>query len=122
MLYFKYGRNIKVWFNSRNYYNQSIQMHVTENKLDIAVKLSNQDHKLDDLYNPITNTVTFAIGLISAIIISTLLLFVLQWNTIFLKKYIIYPICCIFLAYLNSGVFASSKYNVPIMSEKIRWI
>jgi len=127
---------------SRNYYSQSIQMHITENKLDIAVKLSSQDHKLDDLYNliknkvlnapekydmvikkksSITNTVTFAIGLIPALIISTLLLFVPQLNTIFLKGYVVYPICCIILAYLIGSVFASSKldkYYAPIMPEK----
>lgn len=42
---------------SRTYYSQSIQMHISENKLDITLKLDSQDRKLDDLYNLIKNTV-----------------------------------------------------------------
>ena len=127
---------------SRNYYNQSIQMHITENKLNIELKLNSQDHKLDELYNlikniilnapekydivirkksSITNTANFAIGLIPSLIISTILLFVPNLNTIFLKGYVVYPICCIVLAYLIGSVFASSKldkYYTTIMPEK----
>ena len=127
---------------SRTYYSQSIQMHISENKLDITLKLDSQDRKLDDLYNlikntvlnapekydmvikkksSITNTVAFAIGMIPALIITTILLFVPVINNIMLKGYVVYPICCLILAYLIGNMVASSKldkYYDPIMPEK----
>jgi len=127
---------------SRAYYSQSIQMHISENKLDITLKLDSQDRKLDDLYNlikntvlnapekydmvikkksSITNTVAFAIGMIPALIITTILLFVPVINNIMLKGYVVYPICCLILAYFIGNMVASSrldKYYEPIMPEK----
>lgn len=127
---------------SRTYYSQSIQMHISENKLDITLKLDSQDRKLDDLYNlikntvlnapekydmvikkksSITNTVAFAIGMIPALIITTILLFVPVINNIMLKGYVVYPICCLILAYLIGNMVASSKldkYYDPIMPKK----
>lgn len=124
-----------------NYY-QSINMYINENKMDISLRLDSQDPKLDEIYNliknvvlnapekydmvikkksSITNTVAFAIGMIPAIIISTILLFIPQLNTIFLKGYVTYPICCLALAYLIGNMFAASKldkYYSPIMPEK----
>lgn len=127
---------------SRTYYNQSIQIHITENKMDLTLKLDSTDHKLDDVYNliknvvlnapekydmvikkknSITNTVGFAIGMIPALILSTILLFVPVINTIFLKGFVVYPICCIIVAFVIGGMIASSKldkYYSTIMPEK----
>ena len=117
---------------SRNFYNQSIDMYITENKMDISFKLDSNDPKLDDLYelikniilnapekydfvirkkNSIINTVALAIGMIPALIIVTLLLFIPNINLIFLKGYVVYPICCFILDYLIGSVVASSKLD-----------
>ena len=127
---------------SRNYYTQSITMYINENKMDITLNLSSEDPKLDELYNlikgivlnapekydniirqksKITNTVAFAIGMIPALILSTLLLFVPVINTIFFKGYIVYPICCLFIAFIIGSMVASTKldkYYEAIMPEK----
>ena len=42
---------------SRNFYSQSIQMHINENKLDITLNLKSEDPKLDEVYNLIKNKV-----------------------------------------------------------------
>ena len=117
---------------SRNYYSQSIHMYINENKMDITLRLDSQDSKLDDLYEliksiilnapekydmvikkktAITNTVAFAIGMIPSLILTTLLLFVPSINIIFLKGYIVYPLCCVIFAYLIGSMIASSKLD-----------
>lgn len=127
---------------SRNYYSQSITMYINENKMDITLDLKSDDPKLDELYqfiknkilnapekydmiikkkSTITNTISFAIGLIPAIVISALLLFIPYVNTIFFKGYVVYPICAIFLAYIIGSMVASSKldrYYKTIMPDK----
>ncbi len=126
----------------RDYYTQSIQMHINENKLDITLNLKSDDPKLDDIYkllqdkvlnapekyddiirrkSKINNTVTLGTGLIPAIIISTILLFVPVLNTIFLKGYVVYPICSFVLAFMIGSIISSSKldkYYGSIMPEK----
>ena len=42
---------------SRNFYTQSIQMHINENKLDITLNLKSADPKLDEIYNFIKNKI-----------------------------------------------------------------
>ena len=82
--------------SNRNWYNQSINMYITENRIDIEVKLSSEDPKLNEVYNlikniilsapskydfvikkkdKIINTIALAKGLIPSMIITTLLLF-----------------------------------------------
>ena len=131
---------------SRNWYSQSISMYITENKMDITLNLNSADPKLDDLYNyiknivlnapvkyddiirkksKITNTVAFAIGLIPAIVITTLLLFVPVLNTILLKGYVVYPIVCLFLAFIIGSMVASSKldkyYETIVPDKKVSY-
>ena len=127
---------------SRNFYSQSIQMHINENKLDITLNLKSEDPKLDEVYNliknkvlsapekyddvirrksKITNTVTFGVGLIPGMVIAALLLFVPVVNNMFFKGYVVYPIVAVFLAYMIGSMFSSSKldkYYNPIMPNK----
>lgn len=127
---------------SRNFYSQSIQMHISENKLDITLNLKSEDPKLDEVYNliknkvlsapekyddvirrksQITNTVAFGVGLIPGMVIAILLLFVPVVNNIFFKGYVVYPIVVVFLAYMIGSMFSSSKldkYYNPIMPNK----
>lgn len=127
---------------SRQYYHQSIQMNITENKMDISVKLDSQDNKINEIYDlikntvlnapekydmiikkksSITTTVAFAIGMVPALILTSILLFIPAINTFFLKGFVVYPICCAILAIMIGSVIASSKldkYYDPIMPEK----
>lgn len=126
----------------RDYYNQSIQMYINENKMDITLNLKSDDPKLEDVYNllktkvlnapekyddtirkrsKITNTVAFGVGLIPGLVVSTLLLFVPVLNTIFFKGYVVYPLCVVFIAYIIGSMIASSKldkYYEPIVPKK----
>ena len=127
---------------SRNFYSQSIQMHINENKLDITLNLKSEDPKLDEVYNliknkvlsapekyddvirrksKITNTVTFGVGLIPGMVIAALLLFVPVVNNILFNGYVVYPIVAVFIAYIIGSMFSSSKldkYYNPIMPNK----
>ncbi len=127
---------------SRNFYSQSIQMHISENKLNITLNLKSEDPKLDDIYNliknkilnapqkydevirkksKIINTVSFGVGLIPGMIIAALLLFIPVVNNIFFKGYVVYPIVALLLAYIIGNIISSSKldkYYNPIMPSK----
>ena len=127
---------------SRNYYNQSIQMYISENKLDITLNLNSADPKLNEIYNliktkilnapekydeiirkrnRISDTIAIAIGLIPGMIITILLLFVPFVNTIMFKGIVVYPIVALILAYIIGNIFASSKldkYYEPIVPNK----
>lgn len=117
---------------TRNYYTQSIQMYINENKIDISLNLKSEDLKLKDIYdliknkilnapekyddvirkkNKIINTVGLAIGLIPGIVITTILLFIPKLNLVFLKGYVTYPLCILLLAYVIGGMISSSKLD-----------
>lgn len=127
---------------SRDYYTQSIQMHINENKFSIELNLKSEDPKLDDVYkyiknkvltapekyddiiknkNKIVNTVAFAIGLIPGMVAVALLLFVPYVNNIFFKGFVVYPLIALLIAYLIGSMIASSKldkYYETIMPSK----
>lgn len=127
---------------SRNFYTQSIQMHINENKLDITLNLKSADPKLDEIYNfiknkvlsapekydeviksksKIVNTVSFGTGLIPGIIITSLLLFIPVVNNIILKGYVVYPIVAIIVSYMIGSAISSpklDKYYEPIVPSK----
>ncbi len=121
-------------------------MYINENKMNISLNLSSEDSKLNDLYSlikntilnapikydniirqksKIINTVSFSIGLIPSIIITTLLLFVPVVNTIILKGYIVYPIVSLLLAYVIGSIVASSKldkyYDTIVPDKKVSY-
>lgn len=127
---------------SRDYYTQSIQMHINENKLSIDLNLKSEDPKLDDVYkfiknkilnapekyddiiknkNKIMNTITFATGLIPSMVMAALLLFAPYVNNIIFKGFVVYPLIVLFIAYLIGSMIASSKldkYYETIMPSK----
>lgn len=127
---------------SRNFYTQSIQMHINENKLDITLNLKSADPKLDEIYNfiknkilnapekydevirnknKIINTVSFGTGMIPGIVITSLLLFIPVVNNIILKGYVVYPIVAVILSYMIGSMISSSKldkYYEPIVPRK----
>lgn len=127
---------------SRNFYTQSIQMHINENKLDITLNLKSADSKLDEIYNfiknkilnapekydevirnknKIINTVSFGTGMIPGIVITSLLLFIPVVNNIILKGYVVYPIVAVILSYMIGSMISSSKldkYYEPIVPSK----
>lgn len=127
---------------SRDYYTQSIQMHINENKFSIDLNLKSEDPKLDDVYkfiknkilnapekyddiiknkNKIMNTITFATGLIPGMVMAALLLFAPYVNNIIFKGFVVYPLIVLFIAYLIGSMIASSKldkYYETIMPSK----
>ena len=127
---------------SRKYYTQSINMYITDSKIDIDIKLDSSDPKLNDIYElikskilnapikydeiiknkrKITNIVSISNGLIPSIIVGSIFLFIPRLNTFFLKGYLTYPILCIILSYVIGNIMASlklDKYYAPIMPEK----
>ena len=127
---------------SRDYYTQSIQMHINENKFSIDLNLKSEDPKLDDVYkfiknkilnapekyddtiknkNKIMNTITFATGLIPGMVMAALLLFAPYVNNIIFKVFVVYPLIVLFIAYLIGSMIASSKldkYYETIMPSK----
>lgn len=128
---------------SRDYYTQSIQMHINENKLSIDLNLKSEDPKLDDVYkfiknkilnapekyddiiknkNKIMNTITFATGLIPGMVMAALLLFAPYVNNIIFKGFVVYPLIVLFIAYLIGSMIASSKldkyYEIIMPSKK----
>ena len=127
---------------SRNFYMQSINMYINENKLDITLNLKSDEPKLAEIYNliknkvlnapekydivireknKIINAVIFGAGLIPGMLITILLLFVPIINDVFFKGYVVYPLISIFLAYIIGGVFSSSlldKYYNTIIPDK----
>ena len=128
---------------SRNHYSQSITMYITENKLEISLNLDSHDSKLEDIYytiknvilnaptkyddiiknkNKIISVVSFSIGMIPSIIITSQLLLVGPIRSIFLGGYVIYPIVCIIMSYVLGGVITSSKldkYYDSILRDKV---
>lgn len=128
--------------STRNFYTQSIQMNINENKLDITLNLKSEDPKINEIYelikskvlnapnkydeiiqkkSKITNTVSFGIGLIPAMIIGIIMLFIPVINNIILKGYVVYPIIVAFLSYVIGSMFSSSKldkYYNSIMPDK----
>jgi len=126
----------------RDYYSQTIHMYITENKLDITLKLKSDDPKLDDVYNliknkvlnapvkyddiikersKIRNVVSFGVGMIPGMVVSAVMLFIPVVNKIFFKGYVVYPICSLILGYLIGSVMVSSKldkYYESIVPQK----
>lgn len=111
-------------------YNQSINMCIKENSINIEFNLNNQDAKLDSVFsliktkiadapemidivlkdkNKIINTISLSIGLIPSMIILLLLLLIPIIRNIYFQGYVIYPICSILLALLLGSIYSSKK-------------
>lgn len=113
-------------------YRQYITLDISDKKMDISVELDSDDPKFDNVYNKIkekiltapekyddvmrnkskiVNAVTVATGMIPAIIITSLFLFVPTLNKILLKGIVVYPLVVVFLMYMIGSIIANSKLD-----------
>lgn len=66
---------------------------------------------MEENNNKIINTVSFGAGMISGIVITSLLLFIPVVNNIILKGYVVYPIVAVILSYMIGSMISSSKLD-----------
>lgn len=113
-------------------YRQYITLDISNKKMDISVELNSDDPKFDNVYNKIkekvlgapekyddvmrnkskiVNAVTVATGMIPAIIITSIFLFVPTLNKILLKGIVVYPLVVVFLMYMIGSIIANSKLD-----------
>lgn len=118
--------------NDSQYINQSINMNIYEDRMDIDVNLSSADKKMDDVYqlikeiilkapekydriirkkSSITNKITFALGVIPSIVICTLLVFIPQVRQIYGMTYVLFPIAVVLLGYMLGGTVFGGKLD-----------
>lgn len=131
-VHFRLSYSVSLPDGKKEYYNQHISMDIFETKMNIDVSLSSVDKKIDDVYQLIKKkiltapekydvvvrkksiisfVVELAIGLIPALIITTLLLFISNIRQLFVTSYVLYPICCFMLAFLIGKVIGSMKID-----------
>ena len=100
--------------------------------MNISIELNSDDPKFDNVYNKIKekvlmapekyddvmrnkskiiNAVTVATGMIPAIIITSIFLFVPTLNKVFLKGIVVYPLVAVFLMYTIGSIIANSKLD-----------
>lgn len=129
-VYFYISYSVVNQDSKTEWYNQYIRMYLYEDDIRIDVSLSSVDKKIDDVYELIKakilnapikydtviknkdfiNTIVgLAIGFIPSLTITTLLLFVPTIRYIFAISYVLYPICCIILAFVIGCTISSVK-------------
>ncbi len=138
--YLRYGRtgdDGKV-----DYCSQHIVLDISEKKINADFSFISNDNKINDVYEFIKNkinsapirydnivkkrssiefTVGFAISFIISFVLVTLSLLVPAIRDVFFQSYVLYPISCLLLSILFSGVISStifSKYYQNIVPEK----
>ena len=123
-------------------FNQSIEMSIYDNKMDITVRLSSEDKKMDEVYNfikskilnapekydriiqkksSIISKIGFSLGIIPSTIICTALLFVPTIREIYSISYVGFPIAAIVFGFLIGSMFFTGGVNSlydSIMPEK----
>lgn len=113
-------------------YRQYITLDISNKKMNISVELDSDDPKFDNVYNKIkekvlmapekyddvmrnkskiVNTVTVATGMIPAIIITSIFLFIPTLNKVFFKGIVVYPLVVVFLMYMIGSIIANSKLD-----------
>lgn len=113
-------------------YRQYITLDISNKKMNISVELDSDDPKFDNVYNKIkekvltapekyddvmrnkskiVNAVTVATGMIPAIIITSIFLFIPTLNKVFLKGIVVYPLVAVFLMYMIGSIIANSKLD-----------
>lgn len=113
-------------------YRQYITLDISNKKMNISVELDSDDPKFDNVYNKIkekvlmapekyddvmrnkskiVNAVTVATGMIPAIIITSIFLFIPTLNKVFLKGIVVYPLVVVFLMYMIGSIIANSKLD-----------
>lgn len=112
------------------FYNQRISMDISEKRINIDFSLSSEDRKIDDIYELIKNTILNApprydyiikkkkkisfitalgIGFIPALVITNLLLLIPIVKQIFMRYYVLYPICCLAITIFIGKIIATIK-------------
>ena len=118
-------------YKSNSYY-QHINMTIYENKMQIEVRLSSEDKKIDDVYElikrkileappkydkvvekktTISTTTAVAIGLIPSLIITTSLLLIPAVRHFFSSGYVIFPLLSFILALAIGGSISATKLD-----------
>lgn len=113
-------------------YRQYITLDISNKKMNISIELNSDDPKFDNVYNKIkekvlmapekyddvmrnkskiVNAVTVATGMIPAIIITSIFLFIPTLNKVFLKGIVVYPLVAVFLMYMIGSIIANSKLD-----------
>lgn len=113
-------------------YRQYITLDISNKKMNISIELNSDDPKFDNVYNKIKekvlmapekyddvmrnkskiiNAVTVATGMIPAIIITSIFLFIPTLNKAFLKGIVVYPLVAVFLMYMIGSIIANSKLD-----------
>lgn len=113
-------------------YRQYITLDISNKKMNISIELDSDDPKFDNVYNKIkekvltapekyddvmrnkskiVNAVTVATGMIPAIIITSIFLFIPTLNKVFLKGIVVYPLVVVFLMYMIGSIIANSKLD-----------
>lgn len=141
-LTYSYSYDVKYLGQSLNYIYQSISMNISDYRMDIDVRLSSEDKKMDDVYNfiknkilnapekydyivkqkdSIINKVGFALGMIPSLIICLLLFFVPGIREFYFVSYVGFPLAAIILGFVLGTVFLTGKISSlyeAIMPEK----
>lgn len=116
----------------KGHYRHSINLDIKESKIDINVELNSEDKKIDDVFELIKNKILnapekydnvirrrssiitisgFGIGMIPALVITTILLFVPSIRHIFAVSYVLYPLLTVVLGFFIGGTISSSKLD-----------
>lgn len=114
------------------YFTQKITLWIEEDSMKCDISLSSVDKKIDDVYelikeivlkappkynttiskrNSITNKICFGYGLIPAIIVMVMLIFVEPLRDAFKSSYVLFPLGCIGLGYFAGNLLIVGKVN-----------
>ena len=133
-IYVRYSINYSVELEGQRseWYNQYINMIIYEHKMDIEVRLSSKDDKINDIYElikskilnappkydeviqkkaTIRTVVGLAIGFIPSLIILTLLAFVPTIRQIYAMGYVVFPIVSLVLTFIIGETLGSSALD-----------
>ena len=122
---------------------QNINIDIYEHTMSIDLKLDSSDKKMDEIYElikkivlnapykyddtisrkkVITNKISIIRGIIPAVIIAILLLFIPVVRQIYASTYVLFPIVCLLLGYIIGDTLFSGKidnlYNNLIRDKK----
>ena len=124
------------------YYTQTISLSCYEDEIKINFSLSNEERIMDDLYSLISRKINeapsrydtiikkktsiefitgFALSFIVSFVLVTLSLLIEPIRSVMFESLILYPIACIFLSVMLSGIFSGfllSGYYENIVPEK----
>ncbi|MBR4671986.1 MAG: hypothetical protein IKO78_02145 [Bacilli bacterium] len=128
--------------HTKKFHYHSINLYITETDLSVSYNIDDSDNKVEEVYNLIKNKIVnakekydyvvknktkiatiiaLAIGLMPAIVITTLGIFVPQLKELYTRGYVLYPIACFVIAFVVGGTIESymlDKYFKHIVPDK----